>query len=188
MRPTLCPKFFAIFPKQIVVFVRIPGCSSFAVRARNFNRSPLIVRSLNLSMTASTALTVCSRTTGATSVNPDVICGKILSFTIFWGRLSIINGKLSNRQTRSARSGLANRRTMTGVSLELNSSEDNLDPILIIAPRTLGPPPPNSTDFNSSGSTFILKNSSGKSSVSPSSSLRQSVLEYFTMHLSAQGT
>lgn len=64
---------------------------------------------------------------------------------------------------------------MTGVNLELNSSGDNFDPIFRIAPRTLGPPPPNSTDFSNSGSTFILKNSSGKSSESSSSSLPKSI-------------
>lgn len=69
---TLWPKFLAILPKQIVVFVRMPGCSSFAVRARNFSKSPLIVRSDSFPMTANTALTVCSRTAGAISVNPDV--------------------------------------------------------------------------------------------------------------------
>jgi hypothetical protein len=46
-----------------------------------------------------------------------------------------------------------------------------LDPILRVALRTLGPPPPNSTDLRSSGSTFILKKSSGKSSERLSSSL-----------------
>lgn len=65
-------RFFAIFPRQIVVFVRIPGCSSFAVRAKNRSNSPLITLSDNFPITVKTALTVCSRTTGATSVNPEV--------------------------------------------------------------------------------------------------------------------
>ena len=67
---TLDPKFRAIFPRQIVVFVRIPGCSSFDVFARYFSRSPLMVRSDNLVIIVKTALTVCSRTTGAISVKP----------------------------------------------------------------------------------------------------------------------
>jgi hypothetical protein len=64
------PKFLDILPRQIVVFVRIPGCSSFEVLARYFKSSPLIVLSDNLPMMVNTALTVCSRTTGATSVKP----------------------------------------------------------------------------------------------------------------------
>lgn len=64
------PRFLEIFPKQIVVFVRIPGCSSLEVLARYFNSSPLTVRSDNFPIMVKTALTVCSRTTGATSVNP----------------------------------------------------------------------------------------------------------------------
>jgi hypothetical protein len=67
---TLAPKFLAILPKHIVVFVLIPGCSSFAVFARCLNSSPLIVRSDSFGTTTSTALTVCSRTTGATSEKP----------------------------------------------------------------------------------------------------------------------
>lgn len=67
---TLADRFLAILPKQMVVFVRIPGCSSLAVFARYLTSSPLIVRSDNLPITAKTALTVCSRTTGARSVNP----------------------------------------------------------------------------------------------------------------------
>ena len=67
---TLAPRFRAILPRHIVVFVRIPGCSSFEVFARYFKSSPFIVRSVNLVMIVKTALTVCSRTTGATSVNP----------------------------------------------------------------------------------------------------------------------
>lgn len=64
------PRFFEILPKQIVVFVRIPGCSSLEVLARYFKSSPLMVRSDSFPMMVRTALTVCSRTTGATSVNP----------------------------------------------------------------------------------------------------------------------
>jgi hypothetical protein len=63
-------RFLDIFPKQIVVFVRIPGCSSFEVLARYFKSSPLIVLSDSFPMMVRTALTVCSRTTGATSVKP----------------------------------------------------------------------------------------------------------------------
>ena len=73
---------FAIFPRQMVVFVRIPGCSSLCVFAKYFNRSPLIFLSFNchqcafskalktLGITTSTARTVCSRITGTISVNP----------------------------------------------------------------------------------------------------------------------
>jgi len=64
------PKFFDILPKHIVVFVRIPGCSSLDVLARYFKSSPLMVRSDSFPIMVKTALTVCSRTTGATSVNP----------------------------------------------------------------------------------------------------------------------
>lgn len=67
------PRFLAIFPRQIVVLVRIPGCSSLAVLASCFNKSPLMVRSVNLLMMTRTDLRLCSRTTGARSVNP-VIC------------------------------------------------------------------------------------------------------------------
>lgn len=63
-------RFLDIFPRQIVVFVRIPGCSSFEVLARYFKSSPLMVRSESFPMIVRTALTVCSRTTGATSVKP----------------------------------------------------------------------------------------------------------------------
>jgi hypothetical protein len=66
--PTL--RFFEIFPKHMVVFVRIPGCSSFEVLARYFRSSPLIVLSVNFSMIVKTDLTVCSRTIGAASVKP----------------------------------------------------------------------------------------------------------------------
>ena len=44
---TLAPRCFAILPRHIVVFVRIPGCSSACVFARCFNKSPLIFRSFN---------------------------------------------------------------------------------------------------------------------------------------------
>ena len=60
---------------------------------------------------------------------------------------------------------------MTGVTLLLNCSSDRLAPILMTEDRTLGPPPPNSTDFNNSGRTLALKYSSGMSSDSSSSSL-----------------
>ena len=66
----LAPRFLEIFPKQIVVFVRIPGCSSFEVLAKYLRSSPLMVLSDNFPMIVKTALTVCSRTTGATSVKP----------------------------------------------------------------------------------------------------------------------
>lgn len=85
-----------------------------------------------------------------------------------------MNGRLSSRQTRRALSGLPNKRTMTGVNLELYSSGDSFVPIFKMAVKTFGPPPPNSTDLSNSGRTFILKNSSGKSSESSSSSLVQS--------------
>lgn len=63
-------RFLDIFPKQIVVLVRIPGCSSFEVLARYFKSSPLMVLSESFPMIVRTAFTVCSRTTGATSVKP----------------------------------------------------------------------------------------------------------------------
>ncbi len=66
----LTPRFLEILPKQMVVFVRIPGCSSFEVFARHFKSSPLMVLSDNFPMIVRTALTVCSRTTGARSVKP----------------------------------------------------------------------------------------------------------------------
>lgn len=72
----LTPRFLEIFPRHIVVFVRIPGCSSFEVFARYFKSSPLIVLSDSFPMIVRTALTVCSRTTGATSVKP-VTCGGV---------------------------------------------------------------------------------------------------------------
>lgn len=64
------PRYLAIFPRQIVVFVRIPGCSSLAVLAKYFSNSPLIVLSESLVMIVRTDLSVCSLTIGATSVNP----------------------------------------------------------------------------------------------------------------------
>lgn len=70
----LAPRFFDIFPRHMVVFVRMPGCSSFAVLARCLRSSPLITLSESLSITVNTAFTVCSRTIGATSVKP-VTCG-----------------------------------------------------------------------------------------------------------------
>lgn len=153
----LTPRFFEILPRQIVVFVRIPGCSSFEVLARYFKSSPLIVRSDSFPMIVRTALTVCSRTTGATSVNPVTICGNILSLTTFWGNRSIIKGKLSSRHTRIARSGLPNSRIIAGVILLSNSSSVSFLLIFITTPKTFGPPPPNSTDLRSSGRIFILK-------------------------------
>jgi len=69
-RRTLAPKFRAIFPRQIVVLVRIPGCSSFAVFARWRRSSPFTVLSDNLGTTVRIAFTVCSLTTGAMSEKP----------------------------------------------------------------------------------------------------------------------
>jgi hypothetical protein len=66
----LTPRFFEILPKHIVVLVRIPGCSSFEVLARYLRSSPLMVLSDNFPIIVNTAFTVCSRTTGATSVKP----------------------------------------------------------------------------------------------------------------------
>jgi hypothetical protein len=60
----------AILPRQIVVLVRIPGCSSLAVLARYLNNSPLMVRSESFVMIVRTDFSVCSLTTGATSVKP----------------------------------------------------------------------------------------------------------------------
>ena len=67
---TVAPRLRAILPRQMVVLVRIPGCSSFEVFARCFSNSPLTVRSESLVMIVKTAFTVCSRTKGATSVKP----------------------------------------------------------------------------------------------------------------------
>lgn len=77
----LTPKFLEIFPRQIVVFVRIPGCSSFEVLARYLRSSPLIVLSESFPIIVKIALTVCSRTTGAISVKP-VTC-RIFFFRYF---------------------------------------------------------------------------------------------------------
>lgn len=68
------PKFLAIFPRQIVVLVRMPGCSSLEVFARHLSSSPLMVLSDNFPIMVNTALTVCSLTTGATSVKPVTCC------------------------------------------------------------------------------------------------------------------
>lgn len=65
------PRFLAILPRQMVVLVRMPGCSSLAVLARYFSNSPFIVRSESLDISVSTDFKVCSRTRGATSVNPE---------------------------------------------------------------------------------------------------------------------
>ena len=64
------PRYLAILPRQIVVLVRIPGCSSLAVLARYLSNSPLMVRSESFVMIVRTDLSVCSLTTGATSVKP----------------------------------------------------------------------------------------------------------------------
>ncbi len=64
------PRCLAILPRHIVVFVRIPGCSSFAVLARYRSSSPFIVRSESLVTRVRTDFSVCSRTTGAKSVKP----------------------------------------------------------------------------------------------------------------------
>ena len=63
---------------------------------------------------------------------------------------------------------------ITGVIFDSHSSSESFFPIFITDAKTLGPPPPNSTDFRSSGSTFTLKNSSGKSSATSSNSLKDS--------------
>lgn len=65
------PRFLAILPRHMVVFVLMPGCSSLAVLARCFSNSPLMTRSVSLLIMTSTDLSVCSRTTGAKSVKPD---------------------------------------------------------------------------------------------------------------------
>src|SRR5579859_6252772 len=51
---TFAVRCFAIFPRQIVVFVRIPGCSSVCVFARYLSRSPLIFLSFNFHQLPST--------------------------------------------------------------------------------------------------------------------------------------
>ncbi len=69
----LALRFRAIFPRHMVVLVRIPGCSSLDVFARCFKRSPLMTGSDNFVIIVKTALTVCSRTRGARSVKPVTI-------------------------------------------------------------------------------------------------------------------
>jgi len=64
------PSFRAILPRQMVVFVLMPGCSSLAVFARCRSSSPFIILSESFGTTIRTALTVCSRTNGATSLKP----------------------------------------------------------------------------------------------------------------------
>ena len=54
----------------MVVFVLMPGCSSFAVFAKCLRSSPLSVRSDNLGAIDKMDFTVCSRTTGVMSVKP----------------------------------------------------------------------------------------------------------------------
>ncbi len=191
---TFGPKWRAILPKQIVVLVRIPGCSSLDVFASCFSNSPLIIRSLNFVITVKTALTVCSRSNGARSVKPvtydsqqmhmqrdgsrlPTICGKILSLTTFCGRWSIMMCKLFSKQTRMPRSGLENSRTITGVIMDSYCSSDIFAPIFMTEAKTLGPPPPNSIDFKSSGSTLIPTNSLGNSSATSSSSLSHNKYE-----------
>ena len=61
---------FEILPRHIVVFVRIPGCSSLAVLAKCLRSSPFRIRSESFGARERTALTVCSRTRGTTSENP----------------------------------------------------------------------------------------------------------------------
>ena len=85
-----------------------------------------------------------------------------------------MRGRLSSKQTRIARSGLANGLTMTGVTRASYCSSERLAAILTTEAKTLGPPPPNSTDFNSSGRTLMLKYSSGKSLETSSNSLLMS--------------
>jgi hypothetical protein len=82
-----------------------------------------------------------------------------------------MSGRLSSKHTLIALSGFPKSRISTGVILASKSSLDNFVAIFKTTPKALGPPPPNSTDFSSSGRTFILKKSSGKSSVSCSKSL-----------------
>lgn len=76
------PRFLAILPRQIVVLVRIPGCSSLAVLARYLSSSPFIVRSDSFVIRVSTDFKVCSRTRGATSVKPETY---VLRFSIVPG-------------------------------------------------------------------------------------------------------
>lgn len=86
-------RFLEIFPKHIVVFVRIPGCSSFEVFARYFKSSPLIVLSDSFPMMVRTALTVCSRTTGAMSVKPVTYI--FISYNSSSGTGDIPSGEIS---------------------------------------------------------------------------------------------
>ena len=88
---TVAPKLRAIFPRQTVVLVRIPGCSSLEVFASCLSKSPLIVRSESLVIIVKTALTVCSRTSGAISVKP-VICSIQQKFSKCWsaGRIPFV--------------------------------------------------------------------------------------------------
>lgn len=60
---------------------------------------------------------------------------------------------------------------ITGVIVESYSSSDKVAPNFMTKEKTLGPPPPNSTDFKSSGSTLVPTNSFGKSSATSSSAL-----------------
>lgn len=64
------PRDLAILPRQMVVLVRIPGCSSLDVRASCLRRSELMVRSESLVMIVRTDFTVCSRMRGAASLKP----------------------------------------------------------------------------------------------------------------------
>lgn len=82
-----------------------------------------------------------------------------------------MTGRLSSRHTLIPLSGFEKSLIMTGVIFKVYSSSDNLAPIFITDAKTFGPPPPNSTDLRSSGKTLALKNSSGKSSDTSSSSL-----------------
>lgn len=52
------PRFLAIFPRQMVVLVLMPGCSSLAVFARYFSSSPLTTLSESLPMMTNTDLRV----------------------------------------------------------------------------------------------------------------------------------
>lgn len=78
---TLELRLRAIFPRQMVVLVLIPGCSSFAVLAKCLRSSPLRVRSDNFGATDKMDLTVCSRTTGVMSVKPVTYSAISKAFT-----------------------------------------------------------------------------------------------------------
>ena len=69
---TLLLRCFAILPRQIVVFVLMPGSASLAVLARYLRRSPLTTRSESFVMSVSIDFTVCSRRRGAWSVKPVI--------------------------------------------------------------------------------------------------------------------